>query len=149
MNSDTKELITVGTEFLDYALQNQQYDGLNKVGQQCYVQCGICQKTSNRAHPLCFQHYLKNNNGTIHLMWRSKYPVGCSHENYDGEPWCNGCWTIVDNKPACFDCVKCYWGTLKMTKQNKTYKFMWIDKTESCMNELIQLSELIQKYKIE
>ena len=59
MNSDTKELITVGTQFLDYALYNQQYDGLNKVGQQCYVQCGICQKISNRAHPLCYQHYLK------------------------------------------------------------------------------------------
>lgn len=80
-----KELITIGTQFLDYALNNQEYDGCDKVGQRCHVKCGICQKIVNNAHPLCYQHYLKNNNGKISLMWRSKYPIGCSHENWDGD----------------------------------------------------------------
>ena len=120
-SSKNKEdkLIINGTEFLDYATNNPQplFNSCDRVGQHCYVQCGICKRTAKNAHPLCYQHYLKNNDGNITLMWRSKYPIGCSHENWDGEPWCSGCWTIVNNKPACFHCVKVDWGDLCVNEQ--------------------------------
>jgi hypothetical protein len=144
-----KKLIKIGTEFLDYALNNQQYKGCDKVGQNCHVQCGICQKIAKNAHPLCYQHYLKKNDDVLLLMWRSEYPIGCSHENWDGESWCNGCWTIVNDKPTCFNCIECNWGTLNNNEKNKNYNFMWVDKTESSINDLLKLRNLTQKYKIE
>ena len=132
-----QKLILVGTEFLDYAINNTGKKGCDTVGQHCYVQCGFCKKTAKNAHPLCFKHYINEKNKN--LMWKSHYPVGCSHENWDGEPWCSGCWTIVENKPVCFKCVKADWGQLEMNDKNKNFKFMWSDKSESSINELLQM----------
>tara|TARA_B110000902_G_C14271081_1_gene573180 strand:- start:1338 stop:1778 length:441 start_codon:yes stop_codon:yes gene_type:complete len=137
-----EKLIKIGTDFLDYAINNTEKKGCDTVGQHCYVQCGFCKKTANNAHPLCFKHFIDKKNKK--LMWKSEYPVGCSHENWDGEPWCNGCWTIVENKPACFNCIKADWGQLEMNDQN--FKFMWSDKSESSINELLQMKKLMKKY---
>ena len=140
-----KKLIRIGTEFLDYAINNNtEKKGCDTVGQHCYVQCGFCDKIANNAHPLCFQHFIDKKNKK--LMWKNEYPVGCSHENWDGESWCSGCWTIVENKPACFKCVKADWGQLEINEKNKEFKFMWSDKSESSINELLQMKELMKKY---
>ena len=130
-----KNPITDGKTFLDYSIE--------KNTTECPIECAICTKTWY-GHPLCYQFCRVGNK----LMEKKKYPVGCSHETFDGDPWCDNCATIVNNKPMCFDCVEHDWGTLKENKKNHNYPFMWVDGTESCINYFLQdsIKPIVSKY---
>jgi hypothetical protein len=90
------------------------------------VSCAKCSKSMKNAHLICIRFYNKNNK----IYWENKYTVGCTHEDWDGEPWCNQCVTIADNNILCSDCGNLDWGQPKCNKDNKL-KYIWTDGTSS------------------
>lgn len=96
------------------------------------IVCDGCNSNIKEAHLLCIQFYLNKTDNKIY--WKSEYTVGCTHEEWDGEPWCNGCVTIADNKILCASCGNLDWGTPKFG--GNKLKYIWIDGSESCFDEL-------------
>ena len=55
------------------------------------------------------------------------YPTGCTHEEYDGEPWCSGCCTLVLRKKRakvfCTECAGLDWGK----RRDRNIKFATLE----------------------
>jgi len=89
------------------------------------VKCAECDKVCKEAHLYCLKIKTKDES----IMWESKYTVGCTHVDWDGEEWCSNCVTIADQKILCSGCGKLDWGTPKFT--DNPLKYMWVDGSES------------------
>tara|TARA_B110000008_G_scaffold275915_2_gene314256 strand:+ start:267 stop:605 length:339 start_codon:yes stop_codon:yes gene_type:complete len=85
------------------------------------VSCAGCCTQIKEAHLICIKFY--NKNGKI--FWKSEYTVGCTHEDWDGESWCDSCVTIADNNILCSRCGNLDWGQPKFV-DNKL-KYLWTD----------------------
>ena len=88
------------------------------------VTCEVCNKAIIEAHLYCIK-ISSNNKGD--KVYQGDYTVGCTHEDWDGESWCDSCVTIADRKIQCTNCAKIKWG--KPSLNNKSY--MWVDGSES------------------
>ena len=89
------------------------------------VKCAECDKVYKEAHLYCVR--FKSTDGIT--RWESKYTVGCTHVEWDGEEWCSNCVTIADQKILCSRCGKLDWGTPNNT--DNPLKYMWVDGSES------------------
>ena len=88
-----------------------------------HVSCEECGKTSESAHLYCIK--LTNNRN----KYIGKYKVGCTHMDYDGESWCDNCYTIANKQILCKKCGCLKWGS--PSGDYKKLKYMWIDGSES------------------
>lgn len=69
------------------------------------IKCCVCERGFKGAHLYIVDAARKS----------MKYTVGCSHVDYDGEPWCDSCVTLTADKngdpaPTCSGCAKVEWG---------------------------------------
>ena len=87
------------------------------------VQCFKCGTKKARAHLILFRFVDKN--------WESKYLVGCSHAEYDGKSWCDGCMTIVDGHISCSRCANLEWGCPFAVEGEKLLNYLWDDESTS------------------
>jgi len=73
--------------------------------------CAQCRGDFRGAH-LCL---IKTVDREGFMFWQSKYPVGCSHTEFDGTPWCDNCCFAVNLagvvEIVCSECANVEWGT--------------------------------------
>lgn len=84
------------------------------------IKCSECDRNTNGGHFYAIKFFDKDNK----IYWKGKYKVGCTHVDWDGEEWCDSCYTIADDKILCSNCGCLSWGKPTNTK-NRLY--MWID----------------------
>ena len=89
------------------------------------VSCAKCSIKIREAHLICIKFYNENNKS----YWKSEYTVGCTHEDWDGESWCDSCVTIADNNILCSRCGNLEWGQPK--SKDNILKYIWIDGSSS------------------
>ena len=94
------------------------------------VACAECHRESKGGHLYCVKFEIKDNE----IAWRGKYMVGCTHTDWDGEPWCDSCYTIADNKVLCSNCSCLDWGRPEGSFRDRHY--IWIDGSESCWQDI-------------
>ena len=98
-----------------------------------YVKCAKCCKTDKGAHLYCIKFEKDGNNK---ITTSGMYTVGCSHADWDGEVWCDGCYTIADSRILCSSCAYLDWG--KPTGNYGDINYLWVDGSESCYNTICQ-----------
>ena len=83
--------------------------GPRVVGHPSEFFCGDCAKIITDCHLYIITKLCKKKG-----KFKSYFPTGCTHENYDGKPWCDSCVTLVENnhskKIICTRCACLDWG---------------------------------------
>ena len=84
------------------------------------IKCSECDRSSKEGHFYAIKFFNKDNK----RYFEGKYKVGCTHVDWDGEEWCDSCYTIADDKILCAHCGCLSWGN-PTNKKNRSY--MWLD----------------------
>ena len=96
------------------------------------VKCAECDSAHEGAHLYCIKFEREKDN---QIKYAGKYTVGCTHAEWDGEDWCDGCYTIADDKILCSTCACLKWGTPVGNFGNR--KYLWVDGSISCYKQCI------------
>ena len=108
------------------------YQLLQSKSKKNKLSCEECERSHDNGHLYCIKFYKKNNDNII--CYKSEYTVGCTHADWDGENWCDSCYTIADNKVLCHWCGHLDWGRPKGPFGSR--KYLWVDGSTSCFNDL-------------
>lgn len=108
------------------------YQLLQSKSKKNKLSCEECERSHDDGHLYCIKFYKKNNDNIT--CYKSEYTVGCTHEDWDGENWCDSCYTIADNKVLCHWCGHLDWGRPKGPFGSR--KYLWVDGSTSCFNDL-------------
>jgi len=106
---------------LDWQLDMEVTNFLNSNSMTNAICCSNCRKKTEGGHFFAIRFYKY---GTK-IRHKCQYAVGCTHEFFDGESWCDDCFTIVNNQIMCSKCGDLDWGTPNLT--DKTLEYMWLD----------------------
>ena len=108
---------------------------LSRTKKNCII-CSKCETKTTNGHFYAIQFYTLEEKDT-NVYWKGKYTVGCSHEEYDGDSWCDGCYTIMNNQIMCSKCAKISWGKPTI-KKNTSDTYTWIDGSESSYDKPVK-----------
>lgn len=104
-----------------------------------YIKCSKCDRKTHDGHFYAISFYKLEKDTNIY--WKGKYKIGCTHDDYDGESWCDGCYTIMNNKIMCSSCSNIRWMVPSVKNIKDTYT--WINGSESSYSKPLFEKDLL------